>query len=48
MFIGHLAVGFAAKRVTPRVSLAMLLLAAQWADTLWPIFLGLGLEQDHR
>ncbi len=45
MFIGHLAVGLAAKRVTPQVSLAMLLLAAQWADCLWPIFLGLGLEQ---
>lgn len=45
MFIGHLALGFAAKRVTPRVSLAMLLLAAQWADTIWPVFLMLGIEQ---
>jgi hypothetical protein len=45
MFIGHLALGFAAKRLTPRVSLAMLLLAAQWADTVWPLFLMLGLEQ---
>jgi hypothetical protein len=45
MFIGHLALGMAAKRITPRVSLAMLLLASQWADTLWPIFIGLGLEQ---
>ena len=44
MFIGHLAVGLAAKRVTPRVSLAMLLLAAQWADTVWPVLLGLGFE----
>lgn len=45
MFIGHLALGFAAKRVTPRVSLAMLLLASQWADTLWPVFLALGIEE---
>lgn len=45
MFIGHLALGLAAKRVTPRVSLAMLLLAAQWADTLWPVLLALGIEE---
>ncbi len=45
MFIGHLALGFAAKRVTPRVSLAMLLVASQWADTLWPVLLGLGIEE---
>jgi membrane-bound metal-dependent hydrolase YbcI (DUF457 family) len=45
MFIGHLALGLAAKRVTPRVSLGMLLLASQWADAIWPVFLILGLEQ---
>ena len=45
MFVGHLALGFAAKRVTPRVSLAVLLTASQVADVLWPIFLALGLEQ---
>lgn len=45
MFIGHLALGFAAKRVTPRVSLAMLLLASQWADTLWPVLIAIGVEQ---
>ncbi len=45
MFIGHLALGFAAKRITPRVSLAMLLLASQWADTIWPLFLAAGIEQ---
>lgn len=44
MFIGHLALGFAAKRVAPRVSLAMLFVAAQLADLLWPVFLALGLE----
>lgn len=45
MFLGHFALGFAAKRITPRVSLAMLLLAAQWADAVWPVFVGLGWEQ---
>lgn len=45
MFIGHIAVAFAAKRVTPRVSLAMLLIAAQWADMLWPVLVAVGVEQ---
>jgi hypothetical protein len=45
MFVGHLALGFAAKRATPRVSLAVLLTASQLADVLWPFFLALGLEQ---
>jgi hypothetical protein len=45
MFVGHFAVGFAAKRVTPRVSLAVLFAAAQLADLLWPVLLAFGLEQ---
>lgn len=45
MFIGHFALGLAAKRVTPRVSLAVLFAAAQLADILWPIFVAIGLEQ---
>lgn len=45
MFIGHLALGFAAKKLTPRVSLAMLLLASQWADILWPVLVALGIEE---
>jgi hypothetical protein len=45
MFIGHLALGFAAKRATPRVSLAILLLASQWADTIWPVFVAFGIER---
>ena len=45
MFIGHFALGFAAKRATPRVSLAVLCAAAQTADLLWPIFVGIGIEQ---
>ncbi len=45
MFIGHFAVGFAAKRAVPRVSLAALLLAALFADVLWPVLVLLGVEQ---
>jgi hypothetical protein len=45
VFIGHFALGFAAKRVAPRVNLAALFAAAILADVLWPIFLLLGLEQ---
>ena len=44
MFIGHFAVGFAAKRVAPRVSLALLMAAVAWADILWTVFLLLGVE----
>ncbi len=44
MFIGHVALGLAAKRITPKVSLAMLIFAAQWADTVWPLFLVFGIE----
>jgi membrane-bound metal-dependent hydrolase YbcI (DUF457 family) len=45
MFIGHFALGFAAKRAVPRVSLAMLFMAAQFADLLWPVFVLTGIEQ---
>jgi hypothetical protein len=45
MFIGHFAVGFAGKKAAPRVSLAALLLAALFADVLWPVLVGLGIEQ---
>src|SRR4051794_2778630 len=45
MFIGHFALGFAAKRVTPHVSLAVLFGAAQLADLLWPFLVAVGLEQ---
>jgi membrane-bound metal-dependent hydrolase YbcI (DUF457 family) len=45
MFIGHVALGLAAKRAAPRVSLGVLVAAAQLADLLWPLFLAIGLEQ---
>ena len=47
MFIGHFAVGFAAKRAAPRASLAVLLAAPQFLDILWPIFNLAGLERSH-
>ena len=45
MFLGHVAVGMAAKRAAPRVSLTVLILAAQLADVIWPVLVGLGVEQ---
>jgi hypothetical protein len=45
MFIGHFAVGFAARRAAPRTSLATLLTAALFLDVLWPLFLWLGIER---
>lgn len=45
MFIGHFALGFAAKSAVPQVSLGTLFLAAQFIDLLWPTFLSMGLER---
>jgi membrane-bound metal-dependent hydrolase YbcI (DUF457 family) len=45
MFAGHFALGFAAKRATPKISLAVLFAAAQLADLLWPVFVAVGLEE---
>ena len=45
MILGHYGLAFAAKRLTPRTSLGTLVLAAQWLDELWPIFLILGIER---
>jgi hypothetical protein len=44
MFLGHLAVGLAAKRAAPQVSLASWFTAVQLVDLIWPIMLLLGLE----
>lgn len=44
MFIGHYAVGMAAKKWAPKTSLGTLLAAALWLDILWPFFLLLDLE----
>ena len=45
MFIGHFAVGFAAKRAAPSVSLGTLFLACELVDLIWPVFLLAGIER---
>ncbi|MGA2575851.1 MAG: metal-dependent hydrolase [Bryobacteraceae bacterium] len=45
MLVGHIAVGLAAKRITPRVSLGTTVLAALLPDLLWCIFLLAGIER---
>jgi hypothetical protein len=44
MFLGHIAVGLAGKRAAPSVSLGAWILAVQFVDLLWPLFLLTGLE----
>jgi hypothetical protein len=44
MFLGHFAVGMAAKRAAPKTSLAALFAAAEFADLLWPVLLLAGIE----
>jgi hypothetical protein len=45
MFIGHFALGFAAKPVEPRLSLGVLLGAPQLLDLVWPVLLLAGVER---
>jgi membrane-bound metal-dependent hydrolase YbcI (DUF457 family) len=45
LFIGHIAVGFAAKRATPKTSLGVLVAAPLFLDIIWPVFLQLGWER---
>jgi membrane-bound metal-dependent hydrolase YbcI (DUF457 family) len=45
MFIGHFAMGLASKKLEPDVSLATSFLAAQLADTIWPVLLLTGTER---
>lgn len=45
MFIGHFALGFAAKKAAPAVSLGSLFLACQLADLVWPTLVLAGLER---
>ena len=44
MFLGHYAVGLAAKKIAPQASLGALIAAPILLDLLWPIFLLLGWE----
>jgi hypothetical protein len=45
MFLGHFALGFAAKKIEPGVSLATSMAAAQLADVVWPVFVLTGVER---
>lgn len=45
MLIGHVAVALGAKKAAPKTSFGTLLLAAQWPDLIWPLFLALGWER---
>lgn len=45
MFIGHFAVGLAAKSAKPAISLGTYFMAVQFVDLLWPTLLVLGIEQ---
>jgi hypothetical protein len=44
MFVGHYALGLAAKRFAPRTSLGVLIAAPILLDLLWPVFLLVGWE----
>jgi hypothetical protein len=44
MFLGHYGVGFALKRVEPKLSLGTLFVSVQLLDLLWGIFVLLGWE----
>lgn len=44
MLVGHFAVGLAAKRIEPVVSVGTLVLASMLADLLWCIFMIAGIE----
>lgn len=44
MFIGHYAVALAAKKATPKTSLGLLFIAAQFLDLLWPLLVVFGVE----
>ena len=44
MFIGHFAAGFASKKISNSLSLAMMFIAVQFLDIIWPILVLLGIE----
>lgn len=44
MFIGHFAVGLASKRISKLPSLAVMFIAVQFMDLIWPILVLLGIE----
>jgi membrane-bound metal-dependent hydrolase YbcI (DUF457 family) len=44
MFIGHFAAAFATKKVSNSLSLALMFIAVQFLDLIWPILVLLGVE----
>lgn len=45
MLVGHVAVGFLGKRVTPKVPLGALVCAGLFADLLWCVLMIAGIEE---
>jgi membrane-bound metal-dependent hydrolase YbcI (DUF457 family) len=45
MFIGHFGAAFASKKIDQKPSLGTLLMAAQFVDLLWPVFILAGIEK---
>lgn len=45
MFIGHFALGFAAKKWAPTISLGTAFVAVQFADLAWPLLVLAGIER---
>jgi hypothetical protein len=45
MFIGHFAVGLAAKKISPKLSLGVLFVACQLLDLIWPVLVLTGIER---
>ncbi len=45
MFLGHLAVAYAAKRAAPKASLGALFAASQLPDLIWPVLVLTGTEK---
>lgn len=44
MFIGHFAAGLASKKISNSLSLAMMFIAVQFLDIIWPVLVLLGIE----
>lgn len=44
MFIGHYALAFSAKKIDHLPSLAIMFIAVQFLDLLWPVFVLIGIE----
>ncbi len=45
MFIGHFALAFGAKKAAPAASLALLFIACELADLVWPVLVLTGIER---